>query len=120
MAQVWQSYLSDLGRSYPMLGVSVAQVNDISTNTNPLELLPTAIQDSWMRVRNVCDVPGLTPRVLILWLGDGSQFRLTYPQPFSENLADYLTATPDIAAWEFVGERIKYGRLRRLLDHVQP
>lgn len=118
MALVWHNYRTDLSRSYPMFSLSVEQVNDVSTSVNPIDLLPSAITNNLMRVSNPCAVGGLTPRVLILWLTDGAQFQLTYPQPFSENLADYLTANLQIQAWEFVGERIVDGRLRRMLPNV--
>lgn len=112
------SYRSDLGRIYPMFALNVEQVNDVTTNINVFEELPAAFNNQVRRVRTTCAVPGLTPRMLILWVSDGSQFRLTYPQPFSENLADYLTANTQIQAFEFVGERIKDGRLRRMLPNV--
>ena len=118
MAQVWASYLSDLGRAYPMVSIQIAQVNDVPTDTNPLDLLPPAILDQVLRVSMPCAVDGITPRKLSLWLSDTAQFLISYPQPFSENLADYLTAHTDISAWEFIGERVRYGRLRKMLDNV--
>ena len=118
MAQVWASYLSDLGRAYPMVSIQITQVNDTPTDINPIDLLPSAIQSQAMRVSNPCGIDGLTFRRLSLWLSDGSQFLVSYPQPFSENLADYLTANTNIAAWEFIGERVRYGRLRKMLDNV--
>ena len=118
MALVWQNYQTDLGRSYPMFSLAVGQINDVPSNINPVDLLPPAVTNSLLRVRTSCAVNGLTPRVLILYLTDGAQYRLTYPQPFSENLADYLTANLQIQAWEFVGERLKDGRLRKMLGNV--
>jgi hypothetical protein len=118
MAQVWASYFSDLGRAYPMVSIQIIQVNEVPTNINPLDLLPPTILAQILRVSMPCGVNGLTLRKLSLWLGDGAQFLISYPQPFSENLADYLNLQPDIQAWEFVGERIKYGRLRKMLDNV--
>ena len=115
---VWQNYRTDLGRSYPLFSLTVGQVNEVSTQINPVDLLPNAITNSLLRVRNACAVGGLTPRMLMLWTTDGAQFQVSYPQPFSENLADYLTANLQIQAWEFVGERIKDGRLRRMLPNV--
>ena len=118
MAIVWQSYITDLGRSYPMFSLKSLEVTDTRSNINPVDLLPNAITNSLQLGIDACAVPGLTPRVLILWTSDGAQFQLTYPQPFSENLADYLTANLEVTAFEFVGERIKDGRLRRMLPHV--
>ena len=118
MVQVWTSYISDLGRSYPMTSIQIAQSNDIPTDINPIDLLPDAVKGQIKRVRNSCGVGGLTPRQLSLWTTDGAQFLISYPQPFSDTLGDYLTAHSDIQAWEFIGERIRYGRLRRMLDNV--
>lgn len=101
-----------------MFVLNVGQVNDIDSSINPIDLLPPAITDSLRQVRNTCAVSGLTPRVLILWTTEGAQFRLTYPVPFSEDLADLLTNNLQVQAFEFVGERIKDGRLRRMLPNV--
>ena len=101
-----------------MFALSIERLGDVDSSINPVDLLPTAISSNFQRVRNTCAVSGLTPRILILWTNDGAQFRLTYPQPFSENLADYLTANLQVQAFEFVGERIKDGRLRRMLPNV--
>lgn len=115
---VWQNYRSDLGRAYPMYALSIFQTNDVDSSVNPIDLLPTAIQALAIEVKYPCGVSGITPRQLSLWASDGANFTLTYPVPFDENLAQYLTANIDVAAWEFIGEKIKYGRLRRLLDNV--
>ena len=118
MVLVWQSYQTDLGRAYPFFVLSVQQVNDLSTNINPIELLPTAILGSLIDIKNPCAVSGLTPRYLSLFASDGAQFTITYPTPFDNSLAQFLTDNLEVAAWEFVGEKLKYGRLRKLLDHV--
>lgn len=118
MIQVWTNYLTDLGRAYPMYALSARQVNDISSDIDPLNLLPPAILNNLLEVKNPCSVGGLTPRYLILYTNDGAQFQLSYPQPFSQNLFDYLTLNLEVTAFEFVGERIKYGRLKRLLENV--
>ncbi|MEO0834782.1 MAG: hypothetical protein AAFY16_02085 [Cyanobacteria bacterium J06642_3] len=118
MVQVWQSYQTDLGRAYPFFALSNQQVNDISTSFTGLDLLPPAVLDDLIDIGNSCAVEGLTPRYLSLFASDGAQFRINYPTPFTENLAQYLTNNLDVAAWEFVGERIRYGRLRKLLNNV--
>ena len=120
MVQAFLAYQSDLARVYPMFALGVEIVNDIPTDINPVDLLPQAIATNLIDISNPCAVAGLTPRKLALWLSDGAQFKLTYPQPFSNQLAVYLTASVEIAAWEFVGERLKYGRLRKLLDNAIP
>jgi len=119
MALVWKNYLTDLGRAYPFYALSLGQINDVPSDIDPIQLLPTAIAESLIELKNICSVPGLTPRVLILWTTEGAQFRLTYPVPFSEDLADLLTNNLQVQAFEFVGERIKDGRLRRMLPNVQ-
>ena len=118
MVQVWQSYRTDLGRAYPFFALSVQQVNDVSTTINPIDLLPTAILENLIDLKTPCAVPGLTPRYLSLFASDGARFMITYPQPFDNSLAQFLTDNLEVAAWEFVGERLKYGRLRKLLDNV--
>ncbi len=118
MVLVWRNYQTDLGRAYPMYALSVFQVNEVSTDINPVDLLPPNVLSDLLRVRNACSVDQLTPRRLLLWTTDGAQFSITYPVPFSQNLADYLTAKIEITAWEWVGERVRYGRLRKLLDNV--
>ena len=118
MVLVWQNYRTDVGRVYPMYALSITQTNDVDTSVNPIDLLPSAISNQLLRVRNPCGVGNLTPRLLSLWVSDGANFTLTYHQPFSENLAQFLTANTSVQAWEFIGERISYGRLRRMLDNV--
>ena len=115
---VWRSYLTDLGRAYPMYALSLLQVNDIPTNINPVDLLPPVISANLIDVKYPCGVGLLTPRYLVLYANDGAQFELTYPQPFSQNLFDYLTLNLNVTAFEFVGEKIKHGRLRRMLENV--
>ncbi|MEO1692188.1 MAG: hypothetical protein AAFR63_11765 [Cyanobacteria bacterium J06631_6] len=118
MIQAWQNYQSDLGRAYPMFALSIQQLGDVDSSINPVDLLPASIVSSLLSVRNTCAVSGLTPRVLILWTTEGAQFRVSYPVPFSEDLADLLTNNLQVQAFEFVGERIKDGRLRRMLPNV--
>ena len=115
---LWISYKSDLDRVYPMLPINIEQLNDVPTLVNPISFLPDAIIELIAVNLDPCLVKGLEPRQLILWLSDGSQFKLSYPVPFNLDLADFLNAKTGIIAWEFVGEKIKYGRLQRLLDNV--
>ncbi len=118
MALVWSSYRSDLGRAYPMYALSIVQTNDADTSINPIDLLPSTIQNLMLKVQYPCGLAGLTPRKLSLWLTDGANFLISYPVPFDENLAEYLTANTQVSAWEFIGEKVKYGRLKRMLDNV--
>ncbi|MEY2832273.1 MAG: hypothetical protein RLZZ574_1531 [Cyanobacteriota bacterium] len=118
MVQVWQAYQTDLGRVYPMFALSINQVNDVATDINPIDLLPNYVLDNLIEIGSPCAVAGLTPRKLALWLSDGAQFLINYPVPWSTQLAQDLTSTVDIVAWEFIGERLKYGRLRKILDNA--
>ena len=119
MARAFTNYICDLDRAYPMYPMSVVQKGDIATNLDPVSLLPDTIVNSIRTTRHVCAVPGLTARKLSLWTSEGANFTIDYPQPFDEVLAIYLTAHLSIAAWEFIGERLKYGRLQKLLDNAQ-
>ena len=116
---VWQNYKTDLGRAYPMFALDGKVVGDKPTNIDPINLLPKSISLELIDVEYPCAVDGLTPRFLILWTIDGGQFQLNYPQPFSQNLFEFLTLNTDVAAFEFVGERLKYGRLKRMLDNAR-
>lgn len=118
MVLVWSSYQTDIGRVYPMYALSVFQVNDVNSNVNPIDLLPPTIQALLIEVKYPCGVSLLTPRRLSIWASDGGQFEVNYPVPFNEALANFLTANTQIQAWEFIGERIRYGRLRRMLENV--
>ncbi len=118
MVQVWQNYQTDLGRAYPFFALSTRQINEVNTSINPIDLLPTAILSNLLDVRYPCAVSGLTPRYLLLFANDGAQFTVTYPTPFDDSLAQFLTNSLELVAWEFVGERLRYGRLRKLLDNV--
>jgi hypothetical protein len=114
----WRTYQSDLGRVYPMFALNAQQVNNTASDIDPVELLPPIILANLIEVKNFCAVDSLTPRTLILWTSEGSQFVLNYPNPFTEALKDYLTLNINVAAFEFVGEKLKYGRLRRMLENV--
>jgi hypothetical protein len=101
-----------------MFALSIMQTNDVITNINPIDLLPTYVTASLIEIGTPCAVAGLTPRKLGLWLSDGAQFLINYPLPWTTQLAEDLTNTVDIVAWEFIGERLKYGRLRKILDNA--
>jgi hypothetical protein len=118
MAQVWIAYQTDLGRVYPMFALSINQISDVATEINPIDLLPPSVLNDLIEIGQPCAVAGLTPRKLALWLRDGAQFLINYPVPFSEQLAGSLTSSLEIVAWEFIGERLKYGRLRKILDNA--
>ena len=115
---LWRSYRSDIGRVYPFYAVSVRFINDISTTIVPLDLLPPTDLNETLEFSNPCGVPGLTPRQLRLVDSNGAEFLLNYWQPFNQTLFDYLTNHLDVAAFEFIGERVKYGRLRKMLENV--
>lgn len=118
MVLCWRSYQTDLDRAYPMFALSLSQTNEVVSEFNPLSNLPNSVSQLLIEISNPCGVGGLTPRQLALFASDGGQFLLSYPQPFDLALFDYLTANTAVAAFEFIGERLKYGRLRRLLENV--
>lgn len=118
MVLCWRSYQTDLDRAYPMFALSIRQINEVVSEFNPLSNLPNSISQLLIEVNNPCAVGGLTPRQLALFASDGGQFLLSYPQPFNQALFDYLTANIQVVAFEFIGERLRYGRLRRLLENV--
>ena len=118
MVLVWQGYQSDLGRIYPMFSLSIVRENDLSTTINPLDLLPVENLAQIIELDYPCVVPQLTPRKIRIFASDGARFLLNYYQPFNQQLEDYLVAQLDVTAYEWIGERIKYGRLRRMLDNV--
>jgi|GEM_PF-6820907 len=118
MVLVWQNYQSDLGRTYPMYPISIESNNPIDSTINPLLLLDDTAASQVLRVRNACLVGGLTARKLVLYLTNGAIFTLNYPLPFNQVLAMDLTADSNVQAWEFIGEVVKYGRLKRMLDNV--
>ena len=104
-----------------MFALSVRQINtEVAGTVDPVTLLPPAIVSLVIDVERACAVGQLTPRTLVLWASDGGQYQVSYPQPFSQNLFDYLTLNTNVQAFEFIGERLRYGRLRRLLDSVRP
>lgn len=115
---VWTKYLTDMGRAYPMFALSVRQENDRSTNFNGLDFLPNQDLPEIINLKNSCTIPGLTPRKIRVFTTDGAQFLLNYYQPFNQMLEDYLINNLDVQAYEWIGERIKYGRLKRMLENV--
>lgn len=115
---VWRSYITDMGRAYPMFALSILQENEVSTNIEPLDLLPSDDKNQIIEVKHSCLVKGLTPRKIRIYAVDGARFLINYYRPFNQNLQDFLIANLSISAYELIGERIKYGRLKRMLDNV--
>jgi hypothetical protein len=101
-----------------MFALSINQVNDVATDINPIDLLPNYVLNNLIDIGSPCAVAGLTPRKLALSLSDGASFLISYPTPWTTQLAQDLTNTIEIVAWEFIGERLKYGRLRKILDNA--
>ena len=118
MARVWQTYVTDCGRAYPLYPLSVRQVNQVLTAINPLDLLPNNDLLQLNDVKHPCSISNLTPRAISIWDVDGAQFLINYWQPFNQDLYDWLTVSIQVQAFEFIGERIKYSRLQRMLDNV--
>lgn len=115
---VWRSYTTDLGRAYPMFALGIIQENQITTNINPLDLLPSSDLTQIINIPTGCIVSGLNPRKIRIFAADGAQFLLNYYQPFTLSLENHLVSITDVIAYEWIGERIQYGRLKRLLENV--
>ncbi|MDJ0773690.1 MAG: hypothetical protein QNJ49_09730 [Mastigocoleus sp. MO_167.B18] len=115
---VWRNYITDMGRAYPLFALSMTQENEVSTNIDPLDLLPSDDKNQIIEVKHSCVVTGLTPRKIRIFAVDGARFLINYYQPFNQVLVDYLVSHLSISAYELIGERIKYGRLKRMLDNV--
>jgi hypothetical protein len=97
---VTAQFLNDDGTGYLM---------DIGTSINASSkfILPPDLADT-----------EITTRTIVLSSSDGGQFVLSYPVPFDETLSNYLTNSVNVVAFELIGEKLKYGRLRKLLDNV--
>ena len=114
--QVWQSYLTDTGFTYPLLPVSIVLKSQITSDIDILSLLPVTIQNQVLNINKPCSVPNLIPRSIKLFLSDDSRYELNYPVPFDQQLFNSLSAAIAVRAFELVGENIKYSRLQRMLN----
>ena len=81
-------------------------------------MLPNLDLLELVEVKYPCSVQALTPRMIKIFASDEAQFLISYWQPFNQALFDHLTASIQVRAFEFIGERIKYSRLQRMLDNV--
>lgn len=115
---IWQQYTTDMGRVYPFLSLSAVVENNQSTNFNPLDFLPINDLSQLINQKQSCAVSSLTPRKIRIFASDGAQFLFNYYRPFNQALEDYLINNLDVTAYEWIGERIKYGRLKRMLENV--
>ena len=115
---VWQSYTTDMGRAYPMFPILFRQENETSSNLNIFALLPESDRRTVLDVKHSCRVGGLTGRQIKIFAADGARYSLTYYQPFNRTLENYLTNNLNVVAYEWIGERLKYGRLHRMLENV--
>lgn len=110
---VWLSYQSDLGRVYPVIGVNLRPLTEIETEADIFNLIGnTNLGD----LDNPCEVPDLIYRTIKLYLSDDSIYQVVYPQPFNADLFDRLSTSLSVTAFEFIGEKIKYSRLKRMLN----
>ena len=114
--QVWQSYLTDTGFTYPLLPVSIVLKTEITSDIDILSLLPVATQNLVLDISKPCSVPNLIPRSIKLFLSDDSSYQVNYPLPFNQQLFNSLSASITVRAFELVGENIKYSRLQRMLN----
>lgn len=115
---IWQQYTTDMGRIYPFLSLSAVVENNQSTNFTALDFLPNNDLGELINQQQSCFVSGLTPRKIRIFTSDGAQFLFNYYRPFNQVLEDYLVNNLDVVAYEWIGEKIKYGRLKRMLENV--
>ena len=118
MATVWQQYTTDLGRIYTFVSISIVISNQQSTNLQLADFLSNADLDAIVSHKISCSVPNLTPRKIMIFASDRSQWLFNYYEPFSQELEDSLLANLNIAAYTWIGEKIKYGRLKRMLETI--
>lgn len=111
--RVWTTYTTDLGKAYSLVPAIVTELEGSTGNTDPISLFPdlNLLQD----VRLSCSVPDLSYRYVRLFLADGGRYEVIYPLPFNQYFLDSLSNSLAIQAFELVGERIKYSRLKRFL-----
>lgn len=115
----YKFYRTDAGRLYPYYRLEVDQVNNISTQfDDPIMFLPNEIKNLIITTQNICNVRGLLPRILNLTFIDNAAYSITCALPFNSQLKNHLANQPEIKSFQFVGEKIKHSRLKRLLDNV--
>lgn len=115
MVLVWRDYRTDIGNTYPFLPLSVRQLNQVSTDIEPLNLLTVADAQNIIEIDKACSVPGLSSRQIIIFASDDAIFAIDYYRPFNQTLYNQLSSSLQVRAFEFVGEKIKYSRLRRMI-----
>ncbi len=80
--------------------------------------MPQVDRDLILNLKDSCGVPGLVKRKIRIFAADSAEFEIDYWQPFNQNLFDYLATNSDVAGFEFIGERLKYFRLKKALDYL--
>ena len=113
---VWRDYRTDIGRTYPFMPLSVRQLNQVSTDLDPLTLISVADAQNIVELKNGCSVPGLTPRKIIIHASDDAIFSLDYYRPFNQALFNQFEGLIRVRAFEFLGERIVHSRLTRMIQ----
>lgn len=116
MVLAWSNYITDTNYNYPFVPVNIRQISDLNRDDSPvLVLLPDDINNS-IDIDITCDVPQLTYRRIRFFFSDESIYEINYYRPFSRALFDYLSSSISVRAFEFIGEQIKYSRLRKMLN----
>lgn len=118
MASLWQQYRTDTGAIFPFVPLGIVQLNEgeIVSNFSPLSALPPDDLNGIVELETACNVPDMTYRQIILYASDGGQFRINYYLPFSDTLFARLSGIIALQAFELIGERIRYSRLKRIIN----
>ena len=115
---VWTQYITDIGRIYPFIPVAIQQISDLYREDSPLLILPETDRDFVVDFNSSCSVKELTPRKITLFFSDDSVYQFNYYRPFDATLFNWLSNSISVRAFEFIGEEIRYSRLRRILKNV--
>lgn len=116
MLAVWRDYRTDIGRTYPFLPLSVRQLNQVSTQVDPIQLLSVGDAANIIELKNGCKVPQLVPRQLKIYSSDDAIFAVDYYRPFTTALYEHLSGQLQVRGFEFIGEKIQYSRLTRMIE----
>ena len=116
MVKVWSNYITDTNYNYPFVSVNTTQISNISREESPLLILPDNDIKASTEIDTSCNVPQLTYRKIRFFFSDESIYEINYYKPFSQDLFNWLTNSISVRAFEFIGEQIKYSRLRKMLD----
>ena len=115
MPLFWESYYSDLGIVYPFISVKIKQLSDIHRQESVLDILPIEDKKQLITLHNSISIPGLEQRKIKILFSDDTYYKFNYYKPFDSGLYQWLTSSIQVRGLEFIGEKIKYNRLKNML-----